>query len=244
MESPGDAHGSEGAAALPTLNGMGWMFRDLSPIGREFVAFARDSKGHVLDVGCAYGVAALAALRAGASVVACDLEQRHLDVLQQRVPSELQSRLTTVKARFPDELRLDPGSLDGALVSNVLHFFDGSALERSFRRLYQWLRTGGKLFVAAASPYCGHVKDYRSTYEQNAASGMDYPGLLSVRDAVPDLTSYVPDFIHVLRTGDLEACAVRSNFRVERAEYFTVEGLPDAFRLDGREYAGLVAEKL
>jgi len=244
MEIPPETPTTGSAAAIPTLNAMGWMFRGLSPIGREFAAFAGASRGRALDVGCAYGVATIAALKKGASVIACDLDQRHLDTVRQLTPAELQERLVTVKAKFPDELRLEPNSLDGALAANVLHFFDGVALESSFDRLHRWLRTGGKLFISAASPYCGHLRDYRPIYERNRQSGKKWPGLLAVREAVPSLAGYVPDFIHVFRTEDLVDHATSNGFRVEKAEYFTMEGLPDEFRADGREYAGLVAEKI
>ena len=62
--------------AIPTLNGRGFMLEALDSFADDFVAFASQEEGEVLDIGCAYGVASLAALNAGARVCACDMEPR------------------------------------------------------------------------------------------------------------------------------------------------------------------------
>ena len=57
--------------AVPTLNGRGFMLENLDPYSQSFVSFASEAELPLLDIGCAYGVATLAALPlAHASVLA------------------------------------------------------------------------------------------------------------------------------------------------------------------------------
>ncbi|MBI5085701.1 MAG: SAM-dependent methyltransferase, partial [Acidobacteria bacterium] len=66
-----------------TKNRMGWGSEQLSPLSELFVEFCRSSlRGEdqrVLDIGAGYGAATLAALRAGARVIANDLAGEHLE---------------------------------------------------------------------------------------------------------------------------------------------------------------------
>ena len=63
----------------PTMNQTGFMFEILDEYADDFIQFAGQTDQPVLDLGCAYGVATIAALKAGGRVTACDLEQQHLD---------------------------------------------------------------------------------------------------------------------------------------------------------------------
>ena len=62
-----------------TANRLGRTGTTLNEINEAFVAFAATADGPVLDIGCAYGIAARAALAAGATVVANDVGLDHLD---------------------------------------------------------------------------------------------------------------------------------------------------------------------
>jgi len=63
-----------------TMNCRGYM-HPLSAIGEKFSTHAGTLKDPVIDMGCAYGVASIAALTKGAGkVIACDIEQQHLNL--------------------------------------------------------------------------------------------------------------------------------------------------------------------
>ena len=79
---------------VPTMNDKGFMFEVLDEYADEFIRLSGASSDEALEVGCAYGVATIAALKAGATITACDMDQRHLDVLLSRAPEELHERLT------------------------------------------------------------------------------------------------------------------------------------------------------
>ena len=71
---------------VPTLNDKGFMFEVLDEYADEFIRLAGEGDAEALELGCAYGVATIAALQAGARITASDMDQGHLDVLQSRVP--------------------------------------------------------------------------------------------------------------------------------------------------------------
>ena len=131
-----------------------------------FVRFAERSRGTLLDVGCAYGVATIPALQAGATVIGCDIAADHLDRLQKLTLESLCARLQATSAAFPYDLDLDDQSLDGVHTSNVLHFLDGPEVEQALRVVYRWLKPRGQVFVLVASPYLsmGLASDSRDRF--------------------------------------------------------------------------------
>lgn len=64
---------------VPTMNHTGWMIENPDRVSLAFGDYAGGLDSEVLDIGCAYGVATLHALQQGARVLACDIEQKHLD---------------------------------------------------------------------------------------------------------------------------------------------------------------------
>ena len=59
---------------IPTNNAMGWSSNTLNELSELFVEDCREHQGRVLDIGAALGIASLAALEAGARVVANDTD--------------------------------------------------------------------------------------------------------------------------------------------------------------------------
>ena len=96
---------------VPTLNNTGWMTVALDEISTDFARYAGTLNDEVLDIGCAYGIATLAALEAGARVLACDIEPRHLEILGERVPEPLRGTLRCQTAVLPD-VDFEPGSIN------------------------------------------------------------------------------------------------------------------------------------
>lgn len=62
--------------AIPTMNARGFMLEALDEFAEEFIRAAAAGGGESLDIGCAYGVATIAALERGARMCACDMEPR------------------------------------------------------------------------------------------------------------------------------------------------------------------------
>ena len=114
---------------IPTTNAMGIMTREPAPVAIKFAEHAGRARCPVLEVGAAYGNASYPALEAGGTVIACDLAEEELARLRAPVPRDMQKRLITIPARFPDQLSFTTGSLSALLAAQVLHFFDGPTVQ-------------------------------------------------------------------------------------------------------------------
>ena len=64
---------------------------------REFIAFARSGECPVLDIRATYGVATAAALESGATVIASEVDERHLTPLNENA----HSKITIHQTRIP-----------------------------------------------------------------------------------------------------------------------------------------------
>ncbi len=173
------------AGLVPTMNNTGWMTESLDEISTAFTDFAGGRDDEVLDMGCAYGIATLAALDKGARVFACDIEPRHLEVLARRVPVAARDRYRSKPGALPG-VAFDTASFGAILAARVLHFLDGDAVEQTVAKMHDWLKPGGCLFLVADSPYTGPWKDQADEYERRKAAGEPWPGF------VDDYARYLP----------------------------------------------------
>ena len=205
-----------------TLNATGFTINSLDEVSREFVRFAAGvAPERVLDVGAGFGVATLAALEAGASVIANDMEAGHLAHVESRCPASFRSRLTLSPERFPDEVALEPGSIAGVLLSRVLHFFSGPEVERSAATVAGWLRPGGRVFVVCESSLFLEDARLRRVFQQQRSRGERWPGFVrGVHDLLPHRAHFVPDQLHYLDPPTLREVFESRGFEIETAGHF------------------------
>ncbi len=226
---------------------MGWASEALNVIGERFVHFSAGcGEAPVLDIGAAYGVASLAALRAGARVIASDIDPEHLRILESRAEPEDRQRLRLKAGRFPRDLAFDPESLGAVLASNVLHFLTGKQLETGLRLIAGWLGPGGKLFVHASTPYQAPFAAFVPEYERRLASGLRWPGWIEKTGAWSRhrKLSVMPASIHLLDDMVLRRAVQSVGLEVEESFLYRRADLGHGLAMDGRESVGLVARKL
>src|SRR5689334_1791626 len=113
------------ATSIVTINQMGRTSLVLNEIDKLFVEYATCAPLPVLDIGCAYGIAALAALEAGARVIANDICADHLFDVVARTHDAHRDRLRIIQGHFPQELYVRPGSLSAIHAANLLNFLTG-----------------------------------------------------------------------------------------------------------------------
>lgn len=230
---------------VKTLNSMGYMTSTLDRYSQAFVDFSPTAPGPVLDIGAAYGVATLAALAKGASVVANDIDPRHLEILRDRTPAEHRQRLSLAPGDFPDKLELRAGSLGAVLICRVMHFFDGPTIERAAAKALSWLAPGGKVFVVGETPFIGTARNFFPTYQERLKAGDPWPGYIKDMVALfdPARAKQLPPSMHLLDEPTLRRVFSNAGFVIEDVQHFARPEFPKDIQLDGRESVGLIGRK-
>lgn len=231
---------------VPTLNSTGFMFEVLDGYAEEFIHYAGHTGGPVLDIGCAYGVATIRALEAGARVVACDMEPGHLEILQDHVTPSCRPNLRCVIGTLPG-VDFPPESFRAILCSRVLHFLDGPDIDVSVAKMARWLQPGGRLYLIADTPY-GIWRRFIPTFEEGKRQGLRWPGMMVGLHnwlPTPGLQKHIekPAFMNLLDPELLARTCAEAGLRVKRATFIDRCDFKGLGALDGRENAGALAVK-
>ena len=227
---------------IPTLNNMGFMFEWLDPYAEEFIEHAASLDGEVLEVGCAFGVVTLRALEKGARICACDMEPRHLEILQSKVPPAQRSRLRCVAATLP-EADFPENAFAAIFSSRVLHFMNGDDIEASVSKMFRWVEPCGKVILVADTPYNGIWGGFAPTYEANKKAGEKWPGYIDDCAAyIPKRSKNVilPPFMNFLDPDIMRRVCEEAGFIVERTSF---EDRPASEQGTGNDHVGIVAVK-
>ncbi|KAA5801636.1 class I SAM-dependent methyltransferase [Alkalicaulis satelles] len=232
-------------ASIVTLNRRGRTSTILNEINAYFVDLASQASRPVLDIGCAMGVAALAALRSGAFVHANDIDPGHLRILQDAAPIELRDSLKLVCGRFPNELAYEENQFDAIHASNLLNFLTGHDIEAGMHCVARWLAPGGRFVSISGSPFAANIRGFIPHYKNSKAKGLRWPGeCYNIHQYSNHPTLYeLPDFLHLLDPSVLGRAARAAGLVVEKAAYIHRRHTPSYIRLDGRENVVLVARK-
>lgn len=234
---------------VKTLNNQGFMIDYLDGFSEEFVTFSADGPGPALDIGAAYGVASIAALMKGANVIANDLDSRHLELLtvtaDKLTSPDQMARLQLMPGRFPNELPIAPSSLGSVLACRVFHFFDGPTIENGVKKVFDWLKPGGKFFLVAETPYVGGLKSFWPIYEARKAAGEPWPGYIEDFLKIdPTRGKDLPNSMHLLDTEVLSRVFKDAGFEIERVAIIPRPKFPPGLKLDGRESVGIIGKKM
>ena len=230
---------------VPTMNNTGFMTSEMDEYSKNFAVFAgeRGTRGEEsLDIGCAYGIATLAALDMGANIFACDIESKHLEILEQRVPAEAKNRFRCKQGTMPD-VHFEASSFGAILAARVFHFLDGKQIEETLENMYRWLKPGGRLYLIVDTPYAGGPwYKYVGRYEKRKAAGDLWPGFVDdYADLLPEGIDPAehPDFINPMDTDILARVCANAGFTVLSTA--TLSG--STANAKGNEHAGIIASK-
>lgn len=230
---------------LKTLNKTGVSTRYLDTIAQAGIEFSRGKKLPVLDMGCGYGSVSRALLRQGNSVIANDLDQRHLIELKASLPSAEQKSLTLLCGKFPTEVNLPPATVSAVISSWMIHFLSGPELKYLSDKLFSALVVGGKVFLSASSPYLRFLSEFIPVYEKQKLYGAEFPGWLAdvSQYLQPHQIENLPPSMHFLDPALLKRIFTQAGFEVEYAEFFRRDDVTEGMALDGRENVGIIARK-
>ncbi|KTD27949.1 MULTISPECIES: class I SAM-dependent methyltransferase [Legionella] len=228
-----------------TLNQRGPVSSYLDDYAQQFIHFAVQQKSPVLELGAAYGFVTIAALTAGATVIANDIEPRHLQILYNRTPKECRDRLSLLPGEFPSNLNLANESIAGCYISRMLGYLEPAELQQGMEKLFLWLKPGAKLFVLASPPYRSLYKAIIPIYEQRIKDNEQWPGYFTnLKNLLEErLRRYVPNKLHFLDEKILSREVERVGFIVEKAELYARQDLPEKAQYDGREGIAVIARK-
>ncbi|MDG1462600.1 MAG: class I SAM-dependent methyltransferase [Gammaproteobacteria bacterium] len=230
---------------VPTMNDTGFMFEVLDDYAKDFIQYSASIKDTVLELGCAYGIATIAALEAGATVHACDIDQRHLDILISRTPEVLCNKLSTSIQKLPDA-SLAENYYGAILCSRVFHFLTGDEIDESLANMYRWLKPGGKLYLIADTPF-GIWRKFIPVWEANHARNERWPGYMEpLIDFLPyqsNGASMGPPFMNLMSPELLSRACEEAGFKKLRADWISREDFHGSGKMDGRENCGIVAIK-
>jgi SAM-dependent methyltransferase len=223
---------------VPTLNNRGFMSETLDFYSARFAAYAGTRTDEVLDVGCAYGIATRAALESGARVLACDMEEGHVRILEQETPAALRDRLRIEVGILP-HLDFPDQSFGAILCSRVLHFMLAAEIRTTLEKMYAWTVPGGKVFLIADTPYTGFWSSIAPDYERRKAGGDEWPAFIEdISTLLPG--GQVPDgmlpYLNPLDPDILRRECTAAGFTVEEAGFTGRGDDPDS-----RQHAGCIA---
>ncbi|WP_019215882.1 methyltransferase domain-containing protein [Legionella tunisiensis] len=228
-----------------TINNKGVTSIYIDNRAQQFIEYAANQPGPVLEIGAAYGTVTLAALQAGATVIANDIEEQHLQILYNNTPQEIRSRLTLLPGCFPEVLQLPANSLRGFFASRTLGHLDFMALRQGFEKLFFTLCPGSKLFIISGTPYTRVFKNLIPVYEQRLLYNELWPGYFpNLKKLVEKkYADFIPDTLNFLDEKVLSRELGRVGFVIEESYVFARADLPEGLRLDGREGYFTVAIK-
>lgn len=227
--------------AASTLNQTGSMIAKFDPIVQAFVEFADQAELPLLDVGAGFGVATIPALAQGATVIANDMDERHLLTLRQQTPISDRQRLYLNIGMYPQDLEFPAQTFDGIMMRRIIHFLTADKMPAVFTKAAYWLRPGGRLFIVCMTPYHQYIPEFIKEYDARWQAGILWPGIIpNLRLFKPDLDDDVPDFIHVMDERPL-AQAIQPYFELKMSLLFDYQ--PGPILEHHRAFYGLVAER-
>jgi SAM-dependent methyltransferase len=231
---------------VQTMNyGGGFMLIHLDPVSAQFIDFAKTCSLPILDIGSAYGIATLPALKnSSCAVIADDIGADNLLILRKLSDEQERGRLFLTTKRFPQELNFTPNSLGSILICRVLHFLRGEEIEQGFEKIYEWLAPGGKVFIVTSTPYQGNLTTFVPVYEERWASGNLWPGYVEDYGLnAPGVSHNLFPFLHVMDERPLRRALEAVGFEIEQVQYIDRRQTIPKTSLNGQEGIGIIAVK-
>jgi len=246
-DSPLEMPDANSAGLIPTLNRKGFMNETLNQVSEAFVDYASTCAFQLLDMGCAYGVATLPALAAGANVTACDMDVRHVEILQSRVPQAQRAQLTPCVGEMP-QIEFIRETFGAVHCARLVHFLTPEDVRLAFEQMAKWLRPGGKLFLVSDTPYAGYWSATVPDYLERKAAGEEWPGFIAdtrplLRPDSRKAQSDGPFHLNPMDPDILVREAERAGLIVEEARFLPSVSKAERERPLSKNQAGVIAVK-
>lgn len=166
---------------IPVFNGDGYASPNPHPLSQEFVSFSSTIKSPVLDIGAAFGLTSINALKKGATVICNEKEKKQLEYIChiKSITDEEKKRLY-LKHGSILEIDFPNNSLGAIHISRVMHFFKPNEVELFFQKAYNWLIPNGRLYIITMSQYhYANPKGFSEFYNNEIKKGVEFPGMIN-----------------------------------------------------------------
>ena len=166
---------------IPVFNGDGYASPNPHPLSQEFVSFSSTIKSPVLDIGAAFGLTSINALKKGATVICNEKEKKQLEYIChiKSITDEEKKRLY-LKHGSILEIDFPNNSLGAIHISRVMHFFKPNEVELFFQKAYNWLIPNGRLYIITMSQYhYANPKGFSEFYNNVIKKGVEFPGMIN-----------------------------------------------------------------
>lgn len=167
-----------------TLNGTGYIFYSISPLGKEFIKAEAHPHKSILEIGAGFGNIVLESLKQGVGhYTANDISQKHLEILIARIRKTfahdrlmMLKRLKLLCAKAPNDLPEMNAAYDAILVDKVIHFMAPNEIISFIAWCKKALKKNGKLYVLTASAHSPTYKKRLPEYLARIQKGQKFPG--------------------------------------------------------------------
>lgn len=245
-----------------TNNCKGCMYLQVEDHVDEWIDCNRGSSKPLLDIGCAYGVHTLRALKKGRNVVSLDMDSFHLEVLRENVQSSTHDGklIKTIEQTMPCQKPFDvleKESISACLLSEVLHFSIGDDTVKIMSNIYDWLEPSGELYISVSSASEGVIEGILQSDQHEINGGKTVEEIqnklntLSNIELVNQAVTFVKfgqtyyrgvNWLRLLSVQELKALCEITGFEEIRYEYHSPRKYPFTFAAK-EECALLIARK-
>jgi ubiquinone/menaquinone biosynthesis C-methylase UbiE len=233
---------------IATSNNTGFVTTHIDPYMQAFIDHPVAAQP-CLEIGAGHGHVTLAALKKGHTIICNDLSSEHLDIIKNKIPTELTKFISYAPGRFPQDLHIAEKSISAIFASRIFHFFKPEELELAMTEVARILTPGGSIYLTVETPYLESTKKFLPEFERRLAANESYPGFIANRRLYSQETEtqedlkHIPEFIHFFSKETLMALFLRFNFEIEACSYVARKNIfPDRFTNDlGKESVGIIA---
>lgn len=202
----------------------------ISYVKRLAKVLHQDGSIKVLDIGAATGLNDQVLLTRGVDVFANDFSLKDLATFRGRVDEEERAQLFLNIDPFPDQLNQQEDSFNAVLMSHVAHYLTPSQLKYGLRKIYRWLKPGGKIFFQALTPYSEPYMWRSWLHDTLLKTKSEWPGWYKFWEEEAKFLglsgtygSGMPDFAHPIHPKILERELKEAGFTIEYINYAGLE---------------------
>lgn len=215
---------NDDAGLIRTLNKYGFISDFLAdPYTADFLVFATETPGKkVLEIGAEFGRLAIEVLKNGAFTVVIDMDPRHIQIIEKKMPKSLRHMCELITASFPLETHFNDNTFD-AIFLRVVPFLTGDLIDKGLGAIQRWLKPGGRIYVIAPTIYLDRTPAHiLEGFNKKRVRGERWPGMdIASKDVFHiSIAENMPSRIHLMDIDVLTNALFRAGFEVMRVGYF------------------------